>query len=648
MPSQSLASLLQRASIDDHEEVLQSSNETLAKSKSDIHAQHVKVVALLKLDRYEDCLRVFEEAGDKLKSRAAVEYAYALYKCSRLEEAIDVVSQVANDRGARHLEAQVTYRAEKFRRTAELYEALADDKSAIAVEENDLRINAWAADAQLQWKGYPELVRHHRPTRDDLEAFETVYNAACLSIAKGEFAQGEMLLKRAKELCRTSEDLTPEDRAAELLPIAVQQLYVLLRQGKSEEAESILAEISVNDIPELSTRKIAQSNITLLRNTSSNPYLLYKELNATPDSTNNDRLFDFQNNVMSGNIHSADLLVQKYDGIIRSTSKALSQASCPSTEPSVNLMSVYNAAAHAQGQTGAKALKAILPVLERRPKDIGLVLTAVQLYVSTGNTTSAITTLERSLHLLEESISEQDKEVRFNPGILSILVSLYKLEGRKLQIRGELSKAAAYWRERAEAPASLLRAAAASLLHSSDREDLITSGDLFKSLYQKDSSDRFAIAGYVASQAPLDYSKVEAHVDSLPSIDDLVGDIDVAALESAGIAPSSSATAAAAAAIAGARKRSSNQKDGHAAKRVRKSRLPKDYDPNKKPDPERWLPLRDRSTYRPKGRKGKQRAADRTQGGIVNEKAEESTSAAPQQQKQGGGASSKKKKKGKR
>lgn len=107
MPSQSLASLLQRASIDDHEEVLQSSNETLAKSKSDIHAQHVKVVALLKLDRYEDCLRVFEEAGDKLKSRAAVEYAYALYKCSRLEEAIDVVSQVANDRGARHLEAQV-------------------------------------------------------------------------------------------------------------------------------------------------------------------------------------------------------------------------------------------------------------------------------------------------------------------------------------------------------------------------------------------------------------------------------------------------------------------------------------------------------------------------------------------------------------
>lgn len=91
-----------------------------------------------------------------------------------------------------------SYRAEKFRRAADIYEELQQDKAALANEENDLRINSWAVDAQLQWKGFPDAVRHSRPTRDDLEAFETVYNAACLSIAKGEFAQGEMLLKRAK------------------------------------------------------------------------------------------------------------------------------------------------------------------------------------------------------------------------------------------------------------------------------------------------------------------------------------------------------------------------------------------------------------------------------------------------------------------
>lgn len=396
----------------------------------------------------------------------------------------------------------------------------------------------------------------------------------------------------------------------------------------------------------MSTKKIAQNNIILARQTAVNPFILYKALHATPDAVNNDRLFDFQNNALVGNSHAADLLVQKYDGMIRSTAKALSKKPCPSAEAGTNLLSVYNAAAHAQGEAGQKALKKILPLLERRPKDIGLLLTVVQLYVSLGNTTSAITAVERSLRALEESIAESDQDARFNPGLLSVLVSLYQREGRKLQIRSTLAQAASYWRKKPEPPASLLRAAATSLLHSDDRSDLATAGDLFRSLYQQDSSDRLAIAGYVASQATLDYSQVESQLDRLPEVSVLVGDIDVTALESAGIMPSAP-SAAAAAAFAGARKRTAAGKEDSAKKRVRKSRLPKDYDPAKKPDPERWLPLRDRSSYRPKGRKGKQRAAERTQGGIVSEKAEES--AAQQQQKpSGGGTSKKNKKKGKR
>lgn len=50
---------------------------------------------------------------------------------------------------------------------------------------------------------------------------------------------------------------------------------------------------------------------------------------------------------------------------------------------------------------------------------------------------------------------------------------------------------------------------------------------------------------------------------------------------------------------------------------MRKSRLPKDYEQGKAPDPERWLPLRDRSTYRPRGKKGRAKAA-LTQGGVVD------------------------------
>lgn len=110
MVAQLLSSLLQRTSIEDHGEVLSSANAVLGKSKGDVQAQHAKVVALLKLDRYEDALRVVEEGGDALKQQAALEHAYGLYKSGRADDAIEVVARVGG-RGASHLEAQAVCNA---------------------------------------------------------------------------------------------------------------------------------------------------------------------------------------------------------------------------------------------------------------------------------------------------------------------------------------------------------------------------------------------------------------------------------------------------------------------------------------------------------------------------------------------------------
>lgn len=115
-PVQSLTSLLQRSSIDDHEEVLRACNGSLKASKMDLDAQHAKVVALLKLDRYDDALRVLEESGDKLKGKAGIERAYALYKVGELEEAKRIAKVIAEDRGARHVEAQAVGSIHLFRR----------------------------------------------------------------------------------------------------------------------------------------------------------------------------------------------------------------------------------------------------------------------------------------------------------------------------------------------------------------------------------------------------------------------------------------------------------------------------------------------------------------------------------------------------
>ena len=66
------------------------------------------------------------------------------------------------------------------------------------MEGNDLRINSSATDAQLEWKAQGHLAQKRKPTREDLEVFETAYNAACASIARDELGQSEVLLRRAK------------------------------------------------------------------------------------------------------------------------------------------------------------------------------------------------------------------------------------------------------------------------------------------------------------------------------------------------------------------------------------------------------------------------------------------------------------------
>ena len=105
----SLGSLLQRATIDDHEEIIKTCDAVLRQSKGDIEAQRVKCIALLKLERYDDALRVLEQGGEDVKQRCQLERAYALYRNGDLRQAKELARQTAG-RGARHVEAQAVCR----------------------------------------------------------------------------------------------------------------------------------------------------------------------------------------------------------------------------------------------------------------------------------------------------------------------------------------------------------------------------------------------------------------------------------------------------------------------------------------------------------------------------------------------------------
>lgn len=360
-----------------------------------------------------------------------------------------------------------------------------------------------------------------------------------------------------------------------------------------------------------------------------------------------DKLFDFQESIRLRNQYTLDLLALKYDGVEASTTKFLNQHQSPTTSAVPNSVSVLYAAAHAKSEQGKLGIKQILPLLEQRPNDVGLLLTLIQLYILTNNHASAIDVLQAFLKRLDESTSPADQDVRFAPGLVAVLVSLYALQGRKSHIKSELPKAASHWRQKSKPPTALLYAAGVSLLENPSSKELAEAGEIFEALHKAEPNDRLITAGFVASHATTTPDKVRSEVQKLTPINRLISGLDAAALEEAGIPHAPRILPADT-----SKKRAAEDVATPAKKRVRKSRLPKNYDPSKPPDPERWLPLRDRSTYRPKGKKGRQKAAGLTQGGI-SEKDDKATSSsgAPGplvQEKAGGSIAKAKKKKGKK
>ncbi|KAF1847410.1 uncharacterized protein K460DRAFT_306547 [Cucurbitaria berberidis CBS 394.84] len=645
--TKSLSALLAQTSLDDHDEILKAANATIKKSKADLHTQHVKAVALLHLDRYEDALKVFEDVKG-LQEKAQFEYAYALYKTGNAAKAVEAAEAGQNaDRGTKHMLAQAAYRSEDFAQAAKVYKELANQP--VENEEYDIRINSGAVDAQLEWTGQGELAQKKKPTREDLEVFETAFNAACGSIARGELGQGEVCLRRAKDLCNALSDLSDAEKQAELLPITVQQVYVLTQLGKIEDAEKLASSIPFADIKELSTRYIAQVNSIAASKQHSNPYLSHRLFHSSPKPPVTDQHFSLQSNILRQDEYVISLLSQKVAGVASSTEKVISATPAPSLSPAVNMAAVLNAAAHARNaETEKAALKEIVPLLEKRPNDVGLLLAIAHLYVITNNYAAATHLLESFFKRLEHSGSASDLDVRFAPGLIAALVSLYAQQGRPGASKSELAKAAEYWRKphksKTEAPSkALMVAAGTALLDTHNPENVKAAGEIFKSLYDLDNEDRAAIAGLVAAYSITDPSSIpEDLLSYLPEANRLVSDIDAVALEGTGVPLGTLSTTDIA---SEARKRSiaPTRSVPSRTKRLRKARMPKEFIEGKKVDPERWLPMRDRSYYRPKGRKGKKKLEGLTQGGVVAE--DKGTPVA--QEKKGGADKAKNKKKGK-
>ena len=278
-------------------------------------------------------------------------------------------------------------------------------------------------------------------------------------------------------------------------------------------------------------------------------------------------------------------------------------------------LGVAKATAQMKSQPSVEPTEALASASRQGPNDLGAILTLVQLYLTNGNTNAAAAALESFSSKLDGSSEASDVAIRNNPALIATLVAVYSKQNRSSKARDTITDSASYWQSKsAETQTSLLKAAGAALTESSNPVDLEKANKIFSSVHAQDGSDIAAIAGLVASSK--NGSDHADMADRLPSIERLAKDVDVSALEADGVAKLKPRIQPA---TAGSKRAADTPAVPSKAKRVRKSRLPKDYDPEKKPDPERWLPMKDRSYWRPKGKRKKAAGHAATQGGMASE-----------------------------
>ncbi|BFZ60420.1 Signal recognition particle subunit SRP72 [Saitoella coloradoensis] len=620
----------------DHSEVVKVSNRILAHQSQNLDALKAKVIALIKLDEYENAMELL---GKLPETEATLERAYCYYKTGKEVEAAGLTKD-SEDRAMQHVAAQTAYRLEDFDRAAQLYATLSSGRALVPNEDVDLKVNHRAAVAQSFWS----IGAATAPSNsNDNPIYEAAYNSACIKIAQGEYAEANTLLEHAARECEAMEGWAQADLDAELAPIWVQLAYVHQKLGQIPQAMELYKQVLEKGGLDSSVKAVARHNSVTI-DEPRNPYLSARMVAGTKAKDVASRLFAFQTQVITRNQAISELQAGKYKA-------ARSLAARSPDDLTLSLVAAAAIAAEVGGDS-KKFNHEVEKVLEKQPTNTALVLALVQNKMQKADTHGAVQAMEKLFAALADKPAH-----KYKPGLVGLMVKLYELQGRREKILEVLASAAEYWKSQPESAAwaSISRAnALAKLTRSGSDADIQSAADDFEALVKRDPTDQQALAGLVAAYSSFNPDAATQYAEQLTPIEDLVDGIDVDALEAAGVPTQTPPT----------KKRTapSEPTTTKPKKSRRKPLLPKNVVEGQQPDPERWIPLRDRSTYKPpkngkdKKGKGKVALAGGTQGGVVDESLEMSATVAGKDQgvvvggekKASGGANKKKKKGGKR
>ncbi|NXB80249.1 SRP72 protein, partial [Donacobius atricapilla] len=581
----------------DFARALKSVNKILQINKDDVTALQCKVVCLIQNGNFKEALGVINTHTKVLTSDViAFEKAYCEYRLNRIESALKTIQSASQQTDKlKELYGQVLYRLERYDDCLAAYRDLIRNSQDEYEEERKTNLSAVVA-AQSTWeKVVPEDLGLREAT------YELCYNSACALIGQGKLNEAMKKLQKAEELCRQSlsedSDVTEEDIEAELAIIHGQMAYIMQLQGRTEDALQLYNQII----------KLKPTDVGLLAVIANNIITINKDQNV----------FDSKKKVKLTNAEGVEHKLSKKQLQAIEFNKALLamytnqadqcrklSASLQSQSPEHLLPVLIQAAQLCREKQHAKAVGLLQDFADQHPANAAEIkLTMAQLKIAQGSVTKACMIL-RSI-----------EELQHKPGMVSALVTMYSHE-EDIDSAIEVFTQAIQWYQQHQARTnpgccvfqpkssvhlSLIREAANFKLKHGRKKEAIS--DL-EELWKQNPKDVHTLAQLISAYSLVDPEKAKVLSKHLPSSDTMSLKVDVDALENS---HGATYVRKKAGKLTGDnQQKEQGQGEVKKKKKKKKGKLPKNYDPKVTPDPERWLPMRERSYYRGR-KKGKKK-----------------------------------------
>ncbi|XP_057232555.1 signal recognition particle subunit SRP72 [Malurus melanocephalus] len=570
----------------DFARALKSVNKILQINKDDVTALQCKVVCLIQNGNFKEALGVINTHTKVLTSDIiAFEKAYCEYRLNRIESALKTIQSASQQTDKlKELYGQVLYRLERYDDCLAAYRDLIRNSQDEYEEERKTNLSAVVA-AQSTWeKVVPEDLGLREAT------YELCYNSACALIGQGKLNEAMKKLQKAEELCRQSlsedSDVTEEDIEAELAIIHGQMAYIMQLQGRTEDALQLYNQII----------KLKPTDVGLLAVIANNIITINKDQNV----------FDSKKKVKLTNAEGVEHKLSKKQLQAIEFNKALLamytnqadqcrklSASLQSQSPEHLLPVLIQAAQLCREKQHAKAVGLLQDFADQHPANAAEIkLTMAQLKIAQGSVTKACMIL-RSI-----------EELQHKPGMVSALVTMYSHE-EDIDSAIEVFTQAIQWYQQFQPKSpvhlSLIREAANFKLKHGRKKEAIS--DL-EELWKQNPKDVHTLAQLISAYSLVDPEKAKVLSKHLPSSDTLSLKVDVDALENS---HGATYVRKKAGKLTGDnQQKEQGQGEVKKKKKKKKGKLPKNYDPKVTPDPERWLPMRERSYYRGR-KKGKKK-----------------------------------------